>query len=1046
MKRGFAMSGLSNDGSDNNESTKRQKVKGSEQLANAPPLKSTYREEKEVTLPTHYQQYIHAAKYARWVEAEGRRETWQETVNRYVGFFTEHVADNTDSTLTSEEQGEIRDAILHLRCMPSMRALMTAGKALKRDNMAGYNCAYVAVNRKEVFSEIMYVLMCGTGVGFSVERQEITNLPVIPLLLQKSKTVIHIRDSKIGWASGMNQLIAILYSGSIPKWDITDIRAQGERLKTFGGRASGSKCLVELFKFIIAKFKHAVGRKLNSLENHDIVCKIAEIVICGSVRRSALLSLSNLSDERMRVAKSGQWYLLEGQRALANNSVCYTEKPDVGVFLKEWLSLYDSKSGERGVFNREAMTNHVKRTCPLRNATGYAFGTNPCIPDDTWILTDKGSKQVKDLVNTPFVAIVDGEQYESKTGFVKTGHKPVYRLTTHEGYEVRATDNHKIMTADNEWVELKDMEIGDKIRIMDHSNVDHEFDTTSDDFAKGWLLGSLYGDGTFHYPTNMAKLEYWGDDRHEMQAIANNYLQQLNMITTRSNGGTESKYADVGKISIQNVALFRLAADYIHRGKVLTSNIESESLECQAGFLRGWFDADGSPQGTKSKGFSVRLSSTGLDALKSAQRIATRIGIYSTLYQERKPAGDRMMPDGKGGLKSYFCKAMHELIVSRSSMKVFSDHIGFHQPHKAEKLEEILGSYTRRLYGSKYTAEIVSIKLDEICDVYDATVEDIHAFDANGLYVHNCSEIILRDRGLCNLSEVVIRKNDTPGTIMDKARIATIIGTLQSTLTNFRFVSPQWKFNSDEERLLGVSLTGVMDNEFMCKPSPELKAFLPKLRDYCVEVNKEWAERLGINQSVSITCIKPSGTVSQLVDCASGIHARHSQYYERTVRGSDIDPLTEFAKAQGVPSEPSAMGGSNTVFSFPIHSPEGCITRNDMSAIEQLEIVALYGEYWATHKISCTISVRENEWVSVAGYVYDRFDSIGGVSFLPNSGSDTIYKQAPYQDKTKDEYEALLGKSPTKLDWSKLSDFEKGIDTIESTHTLACTGGACEIR
>lgn len=626
-------------------------------------------------LPTDYQNFIATSRYARWIEAEKRRETWAETVSR----FTSNVVDNKISDKTVVKR--IEEAILNLEVMPSMRAMMTAGPALDRDNTAGYNCSFLPVDDPKAFDEAMFILLCGTGVGFSVERQYVTKLPEVPEKLYKSEDVIVVHDSKEGWAKSLRKLIALLYSGEIPTWDTSKVRPAGARLKTFGGRASGPAPLEDLFRFVIDKFKAAQGRKLSSIECHDIMCKIGDVVVVGGVRRSAMISLSNLSDDRMRHAKSGMWWENNSQRALANNSVAYTEKPDMETFMREWLSLVESKSGERGIFNRVAAQKQAAKNG--RRDPNYDFGTNPC------------------------------------------------------------------------------------------------------------------------------------------------------------------------------------------------------------------------------------------------------------------------------------------------------------------------------------------------------------------------SEIILRPYQFCNLTEVVVRATDTLETLEEKVRIAAIIGTVQSTLTNFPYLRKIWQKNTEEERLLGVSLTGIMDNRLLNGSMNGFGSVLERLKNVAIDTNTEWAERLGITASAAITCVKPSGTVSQLVDSASGIHARHSQYYIRTVRGDNKDPLTQFMKDQGIPAEPCVMKpDSTTVFSFPQKSPEGAITRNDMSAIEQLEMWLTYQRHWCEHKPSITVTVRDNEWMKVGAWVYDHFDEVSGISFLPHS--DHSYQQAPYQECSKEEYEELFGNMPYKIDWSKLSDYEKE-DSSKGTSTFACSSGVCEI-
>lgn len=625
-------------------------------------------------LPTPYQQFIAKSRYARWLESENRREDWSETVDRYM----ENVV---GLSVGEEEASKLSSAILGLEVMPSMRAMMTAGPALHRDNTSGYNCSYLPVDDPKSFDEAMFILLCGTGVGFSVERQYISKLPEVPDTLFDSETTVVVKDSKEGWAKSLRQVLSLLWAGEIPKWDVSKVRPAGARLKTFGGRASGPAPLIDLFNFAVAIFKKAQGRKLTSLECHDLMCKIGQVVVVGGVRRSAMISLSNLSDDRMRNAKSGNWWDNEGQRALANNSVAYTEKPDVELFMKEWASLIESKSGERGIFNRVASKEQAAKNG--RRDPEWEFGTNPC------------------------------------------------------------------------------------------------------------------------------------------------------------------------------------------------------------------------------------------------------------------------------------------------------------------------------------------------------------------------SEIILRPYQFCNLTEVVVRATDNIDTLSEKVRLATILGTIQATYTEFPYLRKVWKDNTEAERLLGVSLTGIMDNPLMTSENAGLEKTLEHLRSVAVSTNAEWADRLGIPQSAAITCVKPSGTVSQLVDSASGIHARHSEYYIRTVRGDTKDPLTDFMKAQGIPCEPCVMKPDSTVvFSFPVKAPDNCVTRNVMTAVEQLETWLMYQRHWCEHKPSVTITVRDEEWLEVGAFVYKYFDEMSGVSFLPHS--DHTYQQAPYQECSQEEYEELAEKMPKSIDWSGLALYELE-DNTSGMQTMACSADSCEI-
>lgn len=627
-----------------------------------------------------YETFISKSRYARYLENEDRRENWSETVDRYLNFMQDHLLEKHDYFIPDTTFKTLQQAITSKEVLPSMRSIMTAGDALERDNTAGYNCAYLPVDDIKSFDEAMYILMCGTGVGFSVERQYVAKLPEVPDRIYASGTFITVHDSKEGWAKSLRQLVALLYMGEAPKWDVSEVREKGARLKVFGGRASGPEPLEDLFRFVTKLFKGAQGRKLTSIECHDIMCKIGEVVVVGGVRRSAMISLSNLSDDRMRMAKSGAWWETQGQRALANNSACYTERPDVGVFMHEWLALYESKSGERGIFNREAAINIVKKNG--RRDPHHEFGTNPC------------------------------------------------------------------------------------------------------------------------------------------------------------------------------------------------------------------------------------------------------------------------------------------------------------------------------------------------------------------------SEIILRPYQFCNLSTVIVRATDTIEDIIAKARLAAVLGTYQSTLTDFPYLRKVWKDNTEQERLLGVSMTGLLDSNLFNNPDdPKLEGRLEAIRDAVIETNKALATVLGIPQSVATTAIKPEGTTSQLTDSASGMHTRHSKYYIRRIRGDVKDPLTQFMVDKGVPYEPCVMKPETTVvFSFAKKAPEGALVREDLNAIKHLRLWLAYQRHYCEHKPSVTISVTEKEWPAVGAFVWEHFDEMSGVSFLPNDGGS--YRQAPYEECTEEEYLELDAKIPKQIDWDSLQEFT---DNVKGTQTLACTAGSCDI-
>jgi ribonucleoside-diphosphate reductase alpha chain len=626
-----------------------------------------------------YQQFIAKSRYSRFLSEQNRRENWSETVARYFNFMEDHLQKNNNYALTRELRNKLESAVVNLEVMPSMRSIMTAGKALERDNTAGYNCSYLPIDDPKAFDEAMYILLCGTGVGFSVEQKYVNQLPEVPDQLFDSQTTIVVADSKEGWAKALRQLLALLYSGEIPKWDLSKVRPAGARLKTFGGRASGPAPLEELFKFSISKFKGALGRRLTSLECHDILCKIGEVVVVGGVRRSAMISLSDLQDDKMRNAKSGAWWEQNGQRALANNSATYTQMPDTSQFLHEWTSLYDSHSGERGIFSREASVKQAMKNG--RRNPNFEFGTNPC------------------------------------------------------------------------------------------------------------------------------------------------------------------------------------------------------------------------------------------------------------------------------------------------------------------------------------------------------------------------SEIILRPYQFCNLTEVVVRAEDNVEDLKRKVEIATILGTFQATMTHFPYLRKIWQKNTEDERLLGVSLTGILDNKMMGEVSESTAKALEQLRQVAVDTNLQYSRTLDIPQSAAITCVKPSGTVSQLVDSASGIHTRHSPYYIRRVRGDKKDPLSQFMINAGIPAEDCVMRPESTVvFSFPQKSPDGARIREDLTAIQHLNLWLQYQRHFCEHKPSVTISVREDEWLDVGAWVYRNFNEISGISFLPHDGGS--YRQAPYEECSKEVYEDLLAKMPATIDWDSLNEMD---DNVEGAQMMACSANGCEI-
>ena len=988
---------------------------------------------------TPSQMYQFYSKYARWNPEQGRRETWEEAIGRVITFLKKSVPD----VITPEEWDELHSSMRVMDALPAMRVLQMAGPTLDRCNMGVYNCAAVAIDSLHIFSEILYISMQGTGVAYSVEDEFVHKLPGIRR--QKKSTPKHfvVPDTTEGWADAILLGIKTWASGEDVTFDLSLIRAQGTVLKTKGGRSSGPLPLKGLLEFTKAKILSRQGSRLSSLDCHDICCKIGEIVHVGGVRRSALLALFDLDDEEMRLCKQGQFWNQNPQRFMSNNSAAYEQKPSSVEFLSMWSDLAKSGTGEPGIFNRQAFVNQL----PKRRKKVKLL-TNPCVTAETLVMTSNGPRRIDSLVGEQFQALVNGEEFSSTAnGAFVTGIKPVFKLSTDSGFEVRATENHKILIAtksgrstfNHVWCELKDVKVGDNVVLHKHTNVEWDGKGTHDE---GWLLGSLVGDGNIT-KSGTANLDYWGDTRQTMMSHAAALVHKTVKCRSDLGGCDAPKY---NRCRIESTGVGNLAAQYeIHASKLLSDVIEDTSSSFQRGFLQGWFDSDGSVQGNTTKGVSIRLTSVNLAGLKTAQRMLARLGIISKIYQERNPAGAKSLPDGKGGHKLYECHATHDLVISKDNIQRYEKSIGFVEPKKAADLNDLVSSYKRAPYKEQYVSAVTSIIPDGKETVYDCTVPGPDAFDANGIYVHNCAEIGLRpDGGLCNLSIIVAREDDTPETLKKKARVAAIFGTIQSCLTNFGYVSPIWKKNADEERLLGVDITGQLDCRILRPGASGREELLQSLLALVRETNVEFARRLGINESVATTCVKPSGNSAQLLNCSSGIHPRYAPFYIRRFRAGRFDPLTQMMMDAGVPWFPET-GQSRTectvaVFEFPTKSPEGSITKDDISAVDMLENWLVWKKNYTEHTVSVTVSVGDNEWLQAGNWVYENWESVTGISFLPRDGG--LYALAPYETCTEAEYDKRLKEFPV-LDFSKLAYYES-TDMTTGSQELACVAGNCE--
>lgn len=988
--------------------------------------------------PTDLQYFQFADKFSRWNELESRRETWHEAVHdRIMPWLINRP--RVKGKLSQDEVNFLADSLYNMTATPAMRVVQMAGPALDRCNVGVFNCAYAEITDIKSFAELLYVLMQGTGHGFSVENE---NLDLPKVKKQRANvpvTTIVVEDSTESWCDALNTCIELLFDGRDFVLDTSPVRPKGARLKTKGGRASGPEPLHELCDFIRSVITARQGKYLRDIDVHDICCMIGKIVQVGGVRRASLISLSDLNSQEMRHAKSGNWYVQHQFRGMANNSAVYEEKPSIELFMEEWLSLVRSKSGERGIFNRSGLA----KALPTRRKRKHRFGVNPCVSADTWVHTDEGPRRVSDLLDSPFTALVDGVPFKA-TEFMQTGVKQLYKVTLANGMSFRVTDNHQLLTVTQQtqktqrtaWQALKDVTVGTPVVLHNHHK---SIWTGRGTVAEGEIMGHLVGDGCLS--VQRAFFDFWGKNR---QQCAERMLCNVReTVKVRSDCVGSEQIAAVGKRRIQSSNAFALAASYGLTGdKVVTDAIEKTSSDFHVGFLRTWFDADGSPQGDTAKGQSVRLWSVKLPNLQAAQRMLARLGINSVIYQDRREAGVRSLPDGNGGHADYQCQAAHELVIANANMQVFADRIGFSDPEKAAALADMLASYKRKLNRERFAEKIVSIEKDGIEPVYDCTVPGASAFDANGAYVHNCAEIILRSRQFCNLSIVVARPDDTEETITRKVIAATIFGTIQATCTDFNYLRPEWNQNTEDEALLGVDITGHADCPLLCPGNPDRAAMLARLRAVVAETNAKYAALFGINRSAADTCVKPSGDSSVFFDCGSGISARFANYQIRWVRSSKDSPISKFLIDQGVPHYEAPEAPERLyVFGFPKKAPKGALVRDDLNALAQLENWLVWKKNWAEHSVSATIYVEDHEWLEVGTWVYKNFDEITGLSFLPKDNG--VYKHAPNEELTAEQYEKFVSEFP-RINWAKLCQYENE-DMTESAQTFACVGGTCEI-
>jgi ribonucleotide reductase alpha subunit len=893
--------------------------------------------------------------------------------------------------------------------------------------------------------------MAGCGVGFSVESRYVENFPRVHRQRSTAPLRHTIEDSAQGWATAVRLGMQAWFDGGDVEFDFDLIRPAGAPLRTKGGRASGPGPLKTMLEFARSRILARQGMHLRPIDAHDIMCMVGNAAVSGGVRRTAMISLFDYDDLDMRLCKSGDFEHDNSQRWNANNSAVWPERGlDQLQVMEQVLDMVKSQRGEPGIFNRKAALDLIP---DRRKAFDYQeYGTNPCVTADTWVLTSRGPRQVRDLIGIQHAAIVNGEAYSTTpVGFWRSGSKPVVRIRTVEGYSLRLTANHQLLSITHqssqvqrsEWREAGELRPGDRLLLNQHQGFTWNGRGTRDE---GRLLGSLIGDDTFSTRTGTrnqvltrAHLGFWGESR---QLVAAGALQTLDAAVTTRSDGTGFGAGRSRAFRLSSAGLARLADDYgiTPNQKRITPLVEKTSSDFHRGFLQGLFDSDGSVQAAQDKGVSIRLSQSNLATLQAAQRMLLRLGIVSTIYADRGPAGYRQLPDGSAGSRAYWCQADHELVIAHDHVGEFASTIGFTDPPKSERLQSALGAHHRQLDRERFTATVESIEPDGVEDVYDCSVPGPNAFDANGLLSHNCGEIVLRKYEFCNLSIAVARTDDTFESLKEKVQAATMIGTIQSLATYFPDLRPIWKQNCEQERLLGVDITGQMDS-----PATHDPEVMRALRQVATETNRELAARLGINQSAAITTVKPSGNSSQLLNCSSGLHARWAAYYERNVRVASTSPIFKVLRDAGVPMDPengqSREDANTWVIHFPMRSPDGAVTRKDRGAIEQCNYWLHNKLNWTDHNPSVTITYKPDEVMDLTKWIWEHRDLIGGMAFLPTF--DAQYAQLPYIEISKEEYDRRAAEFP-EIDFSKLWRYESQ-DLTSAAQELACLAGQCEV-
>lgn len=1013
--------------------------------------------------------------YSRYIPEKKRRETWLETIKRVTNYNVGLYQGPAERKDLIKEAELMFDKLFNLEVLPSGRSLWVGGtKAIEKCPEMAFNCSALVITKLEDFCDIFHLLMCGCGVGYRILKDDVASLPKLNTNFKTShyeyipkpveqrikrtytvhegvSNLIMVGDSREDWVEALRTFLNLLTETDDIieiSFNYNSVRPAGERIKTSGGIAPGPFGLRDMFISLERTIKEANG-VFTPVLAMDIANMIAKNVIVGGTRRSAQIALGSPDDIEFVEAKKDLYHKLEGKwirnelkehRTMSNNSVVFKSKPTLEEIKKVFSNIRNN--GEPGFFN---LISALKRR-PKANTA------NPCLTKDAWVMTDLGPRQVCDLIGTQFHAFIDNNSRHS-SGFFKTGTKDVYELNTVEGYNVKVTNNHKILTKlgkDYRWKEAKDLVPGESIVLNNNRSISNWSGEGS--FKEGWLVGNFIGDGNFnteHHSSSI--LQYWGEHKDYMSRQAKSYLEET---TERVKNCKQvigvAERTQSGSLAISSVRVTNLVKEWglSYGNKVqITPKIEKSSFDFYRGFLQGLFDADGCPQGCKLKGFTVRLSQSNKPFLQGVQRMLSHMGITSTIPTVRHKSGMRMMPDGKGGYKEYMCQSTYELIISRDSMVLFNKVVGFSKPDKKKKLQDYVDSLVKTPYRSKFEATFKSLDFVGIDDVYDCNVSTVHRFDANGIIVHNCMEILLDNYGVCNLSTVILPSHVKDGKIdfirlYESVSLATRIGLRQ---TNVSISLPHWDATQKRDRLTGVSMTGLMDVVDQGINNQDLKNLLIIMREYANITADRYSFEMRIPRPLLVTCLKPEGSLSLLPTVSPGMHRSYAPYYIRRIRVSELDPVCKALQHLGVPNERdiTKKNSSRIVFSFPIKS-NAKIKANDEPTASQFERYLILQKNYTDHNTSCTITVGDDEWEEISEKVHENWDDVVACAFLPKE--EGTYPQMPLESITEEQYNELMINFPDLSQLSSIVNKFENNEPLDDLELVDCTTGSCPIR